>query len=135
MHLNLFLPFALLRLKPHIKSANSLTLNELTEFISSIIVILKEELSEGYISQQEMEDYLSLINFASERIFVHKPDYHEEVLKMTKSMIVLPSQLKDIIERQQREIEELTEQKDRILEEKDAIIAQLKEQLTAASLN
>ena len=114
-------------------------IEELTEFIASIIVILKEELADGYISRQEMEDYLNLINFASERIFSHKPDYHEEVLNMTKSMIVLPSQLRAIIERRQKELEELAEQKDKELrelsEQKDAIIAHLQEQLAAAGLH
>ncbi len=124
-HLNLFLPYALLRLKPRIQSAHPLSAKELTDFVTSLIVILKEELFQGYMNERELNDYVNLIQFASAKIFAHRPEYHEEVLKVTKSTIILPSQLMDIIEEQKKELAESAEQ----LAEKDAEIIKLREQL------
>lgn len=140
-HLNLFLPYALLRLKPRIESARPLTAKELTDFVTSLIVILEEELSQGYMNERELKDYVNLIQCASAKIFANYPEYNEEVLKVTKSTIILPSQLRDIIERHKKELaekdEQLAEQDERLaqqLAEKDAEIIKLREQLALAGV-
>lgn len=119
-HLNLFIPYLLLRLKPRITSKrNPLSKKELTEFLENIILILQEDLTNGYLTRQECSDYLNLLSQASERIFYHHPSYHEEVKRMTKPLIYLPSmQLRDL---------------EAALAEKDSEIASLRAELAALS--
>lgn len=92
-HLTLFLPYLLLRLRPHIQSANPLTKNELTAFVASIIVILEEEMRDGYLTEKECSDYINLFQKASAHVFYQHPEYHEEVLRMTEPLIKLPSMI------------------------------------------
>ena len=63
----------------------------MTGFLREIILILQDELTDGYLTRQECNDYLRLLVLASERVFFHYPKYHEEVKRMTKPLIYLPS--------------------------------------------
>lgn len=90
-HLNLFLPYTLLRLKPKLKHVTPLTKEELTDFVNKIIVILEEDAASGYLSQQEASDYIQLLLHASKHIFQKYPEYHEEVVQVTTPLIKLPS--------------------------------------------
>ena len=90
-HLNLFLPYVLLRLKPRLKQSSPLTKEELTSFINAIIVILEEDVASGYLTPQQSYDYIQLLTHASRHIFQKYPHYHEEVLQLTKPLIKLPS--------------------------------------------
>ena len=98
-HLNLFLPYTLLRLKPRLKHASPLTKEELTAFINEIIVILEEDVVSGHLTRQESYDYIQLIIHASKHIFQNYPEYHKEVLQVTKPLIKLPSvELREALE-------------------------------------
>lgn len=93
-HLTMFLPFKLLSFRPRLKSVtNPIRKNELTEYINELIVILREEENLGNITNSERKDYLSMINLAAERVFHEQKHLKEEVLKVTKSVLVLPSDL------------------------------------------
>lgn len=128
-HLNLFIPYVLLRLKPRISSkTNPLTKKELTEFIDDIIVILQQDLTNGYLTKQECSDYINLLIRASEHIFYHHPNYHQEVQRMTKPLIILPSM--EIAELKESLAEKET-QFQTTLAEKDAEIADLRAKLAA----
>ena len=121
-HLTMFLPFKLLSFRPRLKSVtNPIRKNELTEYINELIVILKEEENLGNITNSERKDYLSMINLAAERVFHEHEHLKEEVLKVTKSVLVLPSDL-------QRLEKELAD-KNAELADKDALIASLQAQL------
>lgn len=66
IHLTMFLPFKLLSFRPRLKSvSNPIRENELTEYI----------------------------NLAAERVFHSQPKLKEEVLNVTKSVLILPSDL------------------------------------------
>lgn len=133
-HLNLFIPYLLLRLKPRITSKlNPLSKKELTDFLENIILILQEDLTNGYLTQQECNDYINLLSQASERIFYHHPYHHEEVQRMTKPLIYLPSmELRDL-KAALAETKAALAEKDSLLQEKDSEIASLRAQLTALS--
>ena len=59
--------------------------------MEEIIVILQDALTNGYLKRQECSDYINLLVHASRHVFYHYPNYHEEVQRMTKPLIILPS--------------------------------------------
>lgn len=123
-HLYLFLPYTLLRLRPKLKYAAPLTKKELTVFVNKLIVLLEEDTAAGYLTQQEAGDYIRLLLHASKHIFQKHPDYHEEVLKLTKPLIKLPSV-------ELRETKEALDKAYAEIADKDAEIARLREILLA----
>lgn len=124
-HLNLFIPYLLLRLKPRITSKrNPLTKKELTDFVDDIIVILQQDLTNGYLTRRECSDYINLLTRASEHIFYHCPKFYKEVQRMTKPLIVLPSM-------EIAELKASIARKDSALAEKDSEIAELRAKLAA----
>ena len=70
-HLNLFLPYVLLRLRPQLNPERKfpLTKNELTAFVDKVMIILKDEVEQGYLTEQEYDDYVNLFRRAAENIF------------------------------------------------------------------
>ena len=120
----MFLPFKLLSFRSRLKSkSNPIRVNELTEYINQIIVILKDEYHNGSLSNHEYKDYLSLINLAAERVFHSQPNLKEEVLNVTKSVLILPSDLYREAEQAKLLRKELDE-KNASLSEKEKTIAQ-----------
>ena len=137
-HLTLFLPYKLLQFRPRLKSkANPLTESELTAFVDGIILILKEELIAGRLTQHEYEDYIELIDKSAKRVFNKSNDFKRTVVSMTKSLITLPSERYEIYEKQLAEKDAELHQKDaeilKISKEKDREIAKLKKQLAEAT--
>ncbi|MDE7254288.1 MAG: DUF4398 domain-containing protein, partial [Acetatifactor sp.] len=129
-HLNLFLPYTLLRLKPRLKHASPLTKEELTAFVNEIIVILEEDVVSGHLTRQESYDYIQLIIHASKHIFQKYPEYHKEVLQVTKPLIKLPSvELRETLEALNKIQDELADKaaeladKNAEIADKDAEIA------------
>ena len=94
-HLNLFLPYVLLRLRPRLnpKRKFPLTKNELTAFVDKVMIILKDEVEQGYLTEREYDDYVNLFRRAAEKIFEKHADFRREVDRMTKPLIELPSVL------------------------------------------
>ena len=127
-HLTLFLPYKLLQFRPRLKSkANPLTESELTAFVDGIILILKEELIAGRLTQHEYEDYIELIDKSAKRVFNKSNDFKRTMVSMTKSLITLPSERYEIYEKQLAEKDEqllkLANEKDLEIHQKDAEIA------------
>ena len=137
-HLTLFLPYKLLQFRPRLKSkTNPLTESELTAFVDGIILILKEELIAGRLTQHEYEDYIELIDKSAKRVFNKSNDFKRTMVSMTKSLITLPSERYEIYEKQLAEKDAELHQKDaeilKISKEKDREIAKLKKQLAEAT--
>ena len=57
------------------------------------MIILKDEMEQGYLTEQEYDDYVNLFRRAAEKIFEKHADFYEEVDRMTKPLIELPSVL------------------------------------------
>ena len=57
------------------------------------MIILKDEVEQGYLTEQEYDDYVNLFRRAAEKIFEKHADFYEEVDRMTKPLIELPSVL------------------------------------------
>ena len=142
-HLTLFIPYTILRLRPKLASNRKypLTKKELTEFVEEVILVLKEEYADGYLTELEYHDYMRLFNHAVDRVLYQYPQMKEEVKQMTEPLIKLPSMIMDELEaeiaRQKAEIEdqkaEIAEQ-NTVIAEKDVEIKRLQElvaQLTA----
>ena len=96
-HLILFIPYAILRLRPKLARGRKhpLTEKELTEFVKEAIFVLKEELSDEYLTEREYQDYMNLFHFAASRVLANHPQMQEEVNRMTEPLIVLPSMIWD----------------------------------------
>ncbi len=97
-HLTLFLPFTLLRFRPRLNvKRNPVTQKELTVFVNEIIIILKDELLEKYITQRQYKDYINYIRMAADQILIQNPKLHEEVTKMLTPIIPSYSDMEDQI--------------------------------------
>lgn len=124
-HLNVLIPYVLLRLRPKLKPdvKHPLTKKELTEFVDKVIFILTDELNNGYLTRREFDDYINLFRFAADRIFKNEKHakYREEVDRMTKPLIELPSVRE---KRLRAENNALRAEKDAALAEKDAVLAE-----------
>ena len=129
-HLAMFIPYTILRLRPRMKAnpKHPLTQKELTEFVEEAIFVLKEELSDGYLTELEYHDYVRLFYFAIDRVLRQHPQLRKEAHQMTEPMIKLPSV---IIKGLQAELAD----KDAELADKDAEIQRLKELLNQLSIN
>ena len=151
-HLTLLIPYAILRLRPRLEASRKLpmTQKELTEFVEEVILVLKEELSDGYLTEREYSDYVRLFYFAANRVLEKYPQMREEVKRMTEPLIKLPSMIEDELRTriadQEAEIaeqkmqlagkDEEIESKDAELESKDAEIQRLQKlihQLTSGN--
>ena len=94
-HLSLFIPYTILRLRPRLKAQckHPLTEKELTEFVEEAILVLKEELFDGYLTEQEYQDYVTLFRFAANRVLAKYSQLQKEVNQMTEPLIKLPSMI------------------------------------------
>lgn len=94
-HLTMFIPYTVLRLRPLLKTTRKqvLTQKELTEFVDKVILVLKEELSDGYLTEVEYHDYIRLFRFAADRVLHQHQQMREEVHRMTEPLIKLPSMI------------------------------------------
>ena len=97
-HLTLFLPFTLLRFRQRLNAKrNPLTKKELTVFVNKIIIVLKDELTESYITERQYKDYINYIRMAADQIFIQNPELHKEVIKMLTPIIPSYSDMEDQI--------------------------------------
>ena len=96
-HLTLFIPYTVLRLRPKLRPniGQKLTEKELTEFVEEVILVLKKELSDGYLTEREFHDYVDLFRMAADRVLAKHPQMREEVDHMVGPIIKLPSMIED----------------------------------------
>ena len=83
------------------------------------ILVLKEELSDGYLTELEFRDYVRLFQMAADRVLARHPQMREEVYQMTEPMIKLPSMIENGLRAKLRA--EIAEQKAEIAEQKAEI--------------
>lgn len=130
-HLILFIPYVLLKFRPRLdsKRKNFLTKKELTDFVSEVILMLKEELNHGYLTNQEFDDYINLFRLASERIFEKHPIFRKEVDLMTKPLIELPSVIQKRLRDENDTLLADLAHTNALLADKDAELARMRELL------
>ena len=121
-HLNLFIPYVLLRLRPRLRKEikNPLTRKELTEFIGEVMIILGNELEQGYLTRREYDDYVNLFRRAAEKVFEKHDHFRKEVDRMTKPIIELPSVIQ---KRLYEENDELIAKNKALMADNDALMA------------
>jgi hypothetical protein len=103
------------------ESHDTLSEKELTDFIGQIIVMLSNEVNQGRLTVTQFKDYIRLLQFSAERVFRKTPNHQEEVYRMTKSVLILPSD----------EMEMALAEKDTLIAEKDTLIAEQKNIIAA----
>ena len=104
-----------------------MTKNELTAFVDKVMIILKDEVEQGYLTEQEYDDYVNQFRRAAEKIFEKHADFYEEVDRMTKPLIELPSVLQ---KRLYDEIDSLNANRDALIADNETLTAD-NETLTA----
>nr|WP_305135686.1 hypothetical protein [uncultured Schaedlerella sp.] len=104
-----------------------MTKNELTAFVDKVMIILKDEVEQGYLTEREYNDYVNLFRRAAENIFEKHPDFGREVDRMTKPMIELPSVLQ---KRLYAEIDSLNANNEALIADNETLLAD-NEALTA----
>ena len=121
-HLTLFIPYTVLRLRPKLRPniGQKLTETELTEFVEEVILVLKQELSDRYLTEREFNDYVKLFRMAAVRVLAKHPQMREEVDHMIGPIIKLPSMIED-------ELRAEIAEKEAELAGKDAEIQRLQE--------
>ena len=119
-HLTLFIPYTILRLRPKLEMNRKqpLVRKELTEFVEEAILVLKEELVGGYLTEREYHDYVRLFHFAADRVLTKHPQMRKEVHQMTEPLIKLPSMIEDELRA------EIADQKAEIADQKAEIADQ-----------
>ena len=131
-HLNLFLPYIILRLRPRLKTRakHLLTEKELTEFLNEVILVLKEELYNEYLTEQEYQNYMTLFRFAVNRVLTGHPQLQKEVKRMTEPLIKLPSV---IVEEMlaERLAEEMAKVRTKVLADQQAMLASIEAEIAA----
>ena len=139
-HLTLFIPYTILRLRPKLRPniGQKLTEKELTEFVEEVILVLKKELADGYLTEREFHDYVDLFRMTADRVLARHPRMREEVAHMIGPIIKLPSMIEDEL-REKLTVEYEAEYRAKYeaeLAEKDAEIQRLRElvnQLTSGN--
>ena len=104
----------------------------MTGFLQEIILILEEELKDGYITEKEYSNYNELFHLAVKRVLKNYPKLLKEANKMTESVIKLPSQIMDereaeIKAQMEAQMEEKIAEKDRQLANMEAENRRLQE--------
>lgn len=137
-HLNILIPFLPLRFRKNTGSSkitDKLNKEELTSFYRHIILILKEEVSNGFLSQTNHDIILSLLQKSMIRVFHKNKEFLKEVIEMTEPILetefekyirVIEARddaLLQLIESVQQKDKEITEQME-INIKKDAELAQ-----------
>ena len=124
-HLTVFIPFTLLRFRPRLTSKkNPIKENELTDFVSQLIVILNEEVKAGNLTPTGYKEYVEAINNAAKRIFANHHQQQEEVYQMTKSTMIFATEKIEILEAKVAKQNEALAEKDEALAEKDEALAE-----------
>ena len=106
---------------------NPLEKKELTAFVDKVMILLKDEVEQGYLTQQEYDDYINLFRRAAEKILEKHAEFLMEVDRMTKPLIELPSVLQ---KRLYAEIDSLNADKEALATDIEALTAD-KETLAA----
>ena len=91
-HLCILIPFLPLRFRKHLRSPKSrqeFDVDELTSFYQEIILILNEETGNGYLSENNRNVILNLLNKSLIRVFYSDERLLKEVVVMTEPILEL----------------------------------------------
>lgn len=128
-HLCVLIPFLPLRFRRHTRlgQKNSrLQKQELTSFYDKIILILENEVADGYLSESNRKAILSLLSKSLIRVFYKNESMLKEVLKLTEPILELEFEK---VERLERELAAVMENMHSTIAEKDSTIAELRAEL------
>ncbi|MCH5281951.1 MAG: hypothetical protein J1E61_10825 [Lachnospiraceae bacterium] len=105
-HLDFFIPHTILRIRSRLrKKRKPLTEEELTGFLQEIILILEEELQDGYITEKEYSNY-SVIKLPSQIMDEREAELKVQMDEMEKRIVEKDRQLASI-EAENRRLREL----------------------------
>lgn len=138
-HLCVLIPFLPLRFRARLPQSGKnpgrkIPPGELTEFHREIILILEQEVKDGYLTENNRKTILSLLGKSMIRVFYREESLLEEVLTLTEPILELEFEKAERLEREVEQLkrewkEKLAEKLAEKLEEKDAEIERLKAEL------
>lgn len=103
-HLCVLIPFLPLRFRKALSSSNpdkKLPRGELTNFYQQIILILEQEVADGYLTEMNQKTILSLLSKSLIRVFYKEESLLEEVIELTEPILELEFEK---VERLKREL-------------------------------
>ncbi|MDD3251295.1 MAG: hypothetical protein PHV18_01910 [Lachnospiraceae bacterium] len=131
-HLTFLIPFVPLRFRNRLYSEkNAVKSEELTSFYDEIMVMLNQEVENGYLSETQRTMVVSLLRKSMIRVFYRDESLVKEVLRLTEPIRKFEWEdlEKELQEERKRNKEELQEERERNEAErqlKDAEIERLK---------
>ncbi|MDE7319067.1 MAG: hypothetical protein K2N46_04965, partial [Lachnospiraceae bacterium] len=133
-HLCILLPFLPLKFRPRMKSKNKkIQKGELTDFYQQIILVLQQEVADGYLTENNRKAVLSLLRKSMIRVFYRDESLLKEVITLTEPVLELEfetverlkRELADLRETNRRELTAEREQKEAYREELERLRAEL----------
>lgn len=106
-HLCVLIPFLPLRFRKELSRRHAeISKDQLTDFYEQIILILNQEVAEGYLTENKRKAILSLLSKSMIRVFYKDKKLLEEVLRLTEPVLELEFEK---VERLERELVEQRE--------------------------
>lgn len=135
-HLCVLIPFLPLRFRTRLhpsKKQPELSTEELTSFYEQIILLLEEEVANGYLTEANRKTILSLLRKSMIRVFYKDESLLKEVIAMTEPVLELEYEKVEKLEKYCAQLidenKKVVAQKDEALSQKDSQIAELQKQL------
>lgn len=88
-HLCVLIPFLPLRFRKKLNSKKGMVKDELTDFFQQIIIMLDDEVENGYLTDGNRKAILSLLSKSMIRVFYTNEELLKEVVKLTKPILEL----------------------------------------------
>lgn len=136
-HLCVLIPFLPLRFRKRIsprRKKTDIQKEELTSFYQQLILVLEEEVAEGYLSEANRNTIISLLGKSMIRVFYRNEALLKEVVEMTEPILELEfEKYEKVIAEQSRVLAEKSRvlaEKDKTLSERDAEIQELKKKIS-----
>ncbi len=102
-HLCVLIPFLPLRFRKELSPSNpkkKLPKGELTNFYQQIILILEQEVADGYLTERNRKTILSLLRKSLIRVFYKEESLLEEVIELTEPILELEFEKVERLERE-----------------------------------
>lgn len=128
-HLCVLIPFLPLRFRKDLSNKNKkIQKGELTNFYQQIILILEQEVTDGYLTEANQKVILSLLSKSLIRVFYKEQSLLEEVIELTEPILELEFEK---IERLKRELIEEREALERAQKQLEIQTAEAQAKLDA----
>ena len=105
-HLCVLIPFLPLRFRKALDSKKGITKNELTDFFHQIIIMLDDEVENGYLTDRNRKTILSLLSKSLIRVFYKNDELLKEVMTLTEPILELEFEKVERLEKEKAALQD-----------------------------